>query len=151
MLISDADWAAFKSAIDEFCNDAYNKDIIWRRLRKNIDRFGEGTEMDFDDLPIQVFVSYNFRRYWKNVKASETGKLDENLCIIFLNKQYLADNDFLNEEGYFKFNPEYDKFIIDGASYEPYGENPMSQADTTNLLFQIILVPSKHPEGVNIH
>lgn len=132
-------WNRYKNTIDWFATQANNVNIIWHRYVKQLDRYGEGLVDSYIDVELPVLISYNYVRTWPIAKNTETGQIDSENCEMYLNKQQLADLGYLNESGYFNFNPDMDRFTLNGIDYRAQGDTEASQAGSTEL-FQLVIL-----------
>ena len=138
--ISNAQWVAYKAAID-LAGDIFNKDIItWQRLNMGIDYNGEdGMANQFTDIDLECLISYNYFRVWPVVTETMGGQFDKNTIVCLLNKHYMDGLNYTDAEGQFNFKPGEDKFVLRGLEYRCGGYSHVSQANNEPLLFMLIL------------
>lgn len=139
--ISDTVWARYGSIITEFIdNDAGKQTIIWKRAITQPQLFGEDNKGKFyPDLEIDVLLAYNFFRAWPINKATTSGELDNQNCVIWVSLERLKKLEMLNEEGYPLIDYALDRFVIKGKVYKSSGDTDVAQAKDKSLLFTIIL------------
>lgn len=139
--ISDNVWARYGSIITEFIdNDAGKQTIIWKRAITQPQLFGEDNKGKFyPDLEIDVLLAYNFFRAWPINKATTSGELDNQNCVIWISLERLKKLEMLNEEGYPLIDYALDRFVIKGKVYKSSGDTDVAQAKDKSLLFTIIL------------
>lgn len=139
--ISDTVWARYGSIITEFIdNDAGKQTIIWKRAITQPQLFGEDNKGKFyPDLEIDVLLAYNFFRAWPINKATTSGELDNQNCVIWVSLERLKKLDMLNEGGYPLIDYALDRFVIKGKVYKSSGDTDVAQAKDKSLLFTIIL------------
>lgn len=139
--ISDTVWSRYGSIITEFIdNDAGKQTIIWKRAITQPQLFGEDNKGKFyPDLEIDVLLAYNFFRAWPINKATTSGELDNQNCVIWVSLERLKKLEMLNEEGYPLIDYALDRFVIKGKVYKSSGDTEVAQAKDKSLLFTIIL------------
>jgi hypothetical protein len=72
-------------------------------------------------------------------KATISGELDDENLSILISKSYIEQIGYLTPEGYWDFNWEQDRFVINGITYKPSGDTQTAQAKDEVLVFMIIL------------
>ena len=72
-------------------------------------------------------------------KATISGELDDENLSILISKSYIEQIGYLTPEGYWDFNWEQDRFVINGITYKPSGDTQTAQAKDEALVFMIIL------------
>ena len=140
-------WAQFKTLIDVSAkNNFFNEEVTWRRFQYRVDRYGEDEEEPgTDDETLEALMFYNFFRTWPIDKVEETGQIDRVSVTMILNRAWLDENDFLDDEGNFNFQME-DRFIHRGIVYKDSGYTLVSQSKEPltgkgdPLLVMVILV-----------
>jgi len=138
MLTAD-NWNAFRQAM-MIAHESFNQqEVIWERMISNIDRFGEDSGLTTDSITLKGLVFYNYMRTWVISRPTKTGLADDESLVVILNKDYLSSLGYLNSNGYFQFNPGFDRFIINGIRYEPAGDTDADQAFSDPTLFYLIL------------
>ncbi len=141
MTLTALQWQAYKNVVNDAA-DSFNQEIvIWHRLTKSLDRYGEdnkGSET-YQDISLNCLLAYNFFRTWPMSDETPTGLLDKESIAMILNRQYLIDNGWLNAGGMFDMNAGKDTFTHLGIDYKAAGETPVSQAGDEPLHFYIIL------------
>lgn len=136
---SPQDWANYKEIINNFHNDAFQQEITWVKCINWISEFSEDDSIQTQDITIKGLVNYNDYRSWPVTVPSITGDIDAQSCLLYLNIQYLIDNNLVTAGNHFKFDPGRDKFIINGMKYKAMGESQTAQASNEPLLQFIIL------------
>jgi len=146
--IGALNWAAYEGIIND-AHDTFNKQIvIWKRSLGGLDRNGEDNKTErFQNIPLYCLIDYNAFRKWPTDQSSETGDLDRQTELMFLNRKYLLDNGWINSDGNFDYDPAADRFIHKGKTYKASGDTDVSQDQTKPLLFQIILRREETPTG----
>lgn len=140
-------WNVFRSAMRDAHATFSQKTIEWVRQEVRIDRYGEDMPNSTETVLLQVLVDYNWRRTWPVTMATEMGDQDEQTCMIYFNKEYLSSLGYLNAEGYFLYNPDIDRFIIDGLTYKPFGDTAAAQMYTEDVHILIIVKRVKTSTG----
>ena len=138
-LVGQANWDAFRNLMRDAHDTFAQKDIIWNRLVTQQDRWGEDTGTLMVPIALKCLCNYNYMRTWPITQGTDAGKLDRSSVQILLNKDYLRDLGYLNEDGYFDFGRNEDTFILDGITYRDFGDTAISQAHDDDLWFAIIL------------
>lgn len=134
-----ADWAVFKSVMIDAHATFAQKLITWQRKSLRIDRFGEDPVSVMVDTPLKVLCDYNYKRTWPVDINNESGSDDEQSVQVYINKEFLRVNGFLNTDGYFNYEKEFDRFIIDGILYKSFGDTMASQMLSDDSILTIIL------------
>lgn len=138
-LISDAEFAEFKSLMKD-AHDTFNTKVItWYRKTTKTNRFGEDVLGHYTLVPLNVLLNYNYMRTWPITLTTETGELDKQTVQVMINKQYLTELGYIRSEGRFDYNPDVDRFDIDGLVYKAFGDTPVSQTGGDDILITIIL------------
>lgn len=148
-LITDAQWKNFQDLIGSDAHDTFfQKVITWKRTLSTLDRFSEDNkDGTTGEINLTVLLNYNYMRTWPITFASESGELDRQSIQMLISKSYLEELGYINTNGYFEYNPDLDRFIIDGLVHKPMGDTPISQASDGDLLFGIILKREETPTG----
>jgi len=140
-MINLSQWQSFKNIINK-AHDSFNQDVVlWKRFTRSYQRYGEDVvgKDYFDDVSLNCLISFNVFRTWPISDETTSGVLDKENMVMILNKNYLDENGYLNDNGFFDMDPGKDYFIHMGIEYRSAGEIPVAQAHDENLLFYIIL------------
>lgn len=139
--LTDAQWALYKSIIDEFAEDANQETVTWKHATNALDRYGEDklSGVVYEDRALKCLVQYNFFRSWPINDATVSGKIDKESIMLYINTQYLIDQGWTNASQQLNFDPGKDYFIVDGLTYKVFGETRAAQAKDKALLELIIL------------
>ena len=136
----NSSWDRYKHIITSFMNwDAGRQTITWA---KNVDQMLSHAEDDipkYFNIQIEALLSYNAFRNWPINKATVAGALDDENMSLLISRRYLEVNGYMTEEGYWDFNWEMDRFIINGIVYKPTGDTEVAQAKDEGLVFMVIL------------
>jgi hypothetical protein len=146
-LVSDRDWDAYRSLMMDAHDTFHQKDIVWKRATTDISIWGEDPTTPYVDVHIKGLLNDNYRRSWPITQATDAGKLDRESTQLLLNKDYLRNNGWLNNDGYFDFKRDEDLFVIDGITYRPSGDTPTGQAHDDEVMFAIILKREESPSA----
>lgn len=146
--ITDAQWSAYEKAING-AHDFFNQQTItWKKSGGGIDRNGEDNATEtFTDIPIKALVNYNSFKTWASEMPSQVGELDKQTEVLLLNYKYLQDNNWINANGNFDYDPAADRFIHNGITYRSSGDTLICQAKDKPLLVQIVLQREETPTG----
>jgi len=142
-----ADWDVFKSIMVDAHATFAQKVITWKRRTVKIDRFGEDPIESFIDTPLKVLCDWNYKRTWPVDVNNESGQDDEQSVQVYMNKEFLRVNGFLNDDGYFNYDKGFDQFIIDGKLYKSFGDTTASQMLSDDSLMTIIIKRVTEKEG----
>lgn len=139
-LVGSSNWAAYKQLMRDAQETFGKKIITWVRSAGGIDRFAEDNATEaFVNLPLEVILQNNVGRTWPTTQNTEQGAQDKESIFVIINKEYLQENGYLNGNGNFNFNPEADRFLVDGIEYKCQGFIDSSQDNTENLWVNIII------------
>ena len=141
-LVSNKAWDRYKRQIKGFLDiDAGRQTIIWARHLDQMLSHGEDTQEAYFKISIEGLCFYNAFRNWPMNKDTKTGSLDEENLSILISVDYIQNLEegkyFVN--GYWDFNWQQDRFVINGLVYRPSGDTQVSQAKDEALVFMIIL------------
>lgn len=139
-IIPDSVWDNYKKIVSNFIdNDAGKQQITWKRYIEQPLPFGEDSEGVYDTIPLDVLIGYNSFRTWPINKATASGELDNQNLAIWVSANLLRNRGLLNQSGYWEFNRDYDRFIINGIAYKSSGDTQVAQAKNESLLFMVVL------------
>lgn len=145
-------WTPFNNAINNLAFELFFQEtLIWNRLVENVDFHGENESPEYEQVTLKCLVGYNDFRTWPMDRVNESGSIDMQNLYIILNKQYLRDLGYLNDNDYFSFNSQNDYFILRGIHYEDSGDTDVSQAGDIPLLFFLILKRREYETGSPVH
>lgn len=149
MVVSSSQWQRYKNIINKVHDDFNQKIAIWHRFTRRLPRYGEDSmgSASYTDIELKVLISFNAYRVWPLTKETPAGLIDQESLIMILNIEYLRENGYLNEAGFFNMDPGMDRFTISGVKYKPTGETEVSQAGDEALLFYMVLARDKVETG----
>lgn len=140
----NSSWDRYKNIISNFLDlDAGRQTITWA---KNVDQLlthAEDYTPYYYNITIEALCAYNAFRNWPINKATVAGTLDDENLSIYISSQYIESIGYLTDEGYWDFNWEQDRFIINGITYKPCGDTQVAQAKDLALCFMVILKRDK--------
>lgn len=139
-LITDAQWATYRDLINSAGQTFNTEPVIWRRKIQNMDYHGEGMAKVYNDITLLGLIQYNVLRVWPIQILTESGKMDNENCLLILNKDYLRGLGYLNANDYFTFDGGFDRFVIRGQTYQVRGDTEAAQEHNDPLLYYIILI-----------
>lgn len=148
-LLNPEDWQSHIDIVNDFHNDAFQQDVIWQRTIRKLSSHGEDSGPKTENIILKGLLQYNNFRSWPINKDEITGQVDNESNLLYLNLQYLKDNNYLNSDGQFIFDPGMDKFIINGVKYSPKGDSQAAQASDTVLFHFIVLKREEVDSGNN--
>lgn len=134
-------WNRYKNIINQAHEDFNQEVLSWfRHVPTGVTLFNEGIQDNYTEISLKVLMGYNSYRTWPITKHDgDSGELDNQNLIVFMNLEYLRKEGFLNSEGYFNFNPANDYFQIKGIRYKGEGDTDLSQAYDEPLMFGLVL------------
>lgn len=138
-LVKPEDWADFKNVMRDAHDTFERKQIQWVRNKTRVNVNMEDSNNVKETVTLEVQLNYNYMRSWPITSATETGELDRQSIQLLANKQYLSELGYINTSGAFEYNPDLDRFIIDGLVYKSFGDTAVSQAHDDDILVSIIL------------
>lgn len=133
------DWQKYIDTMNAWQDDMFQQPITWNRYVVTRDLNGEGTNQRMIPTQIKGLVQYNYFRSWPITKIKDSGEIDKESLLVFLNIKYLADNGWANADGNLIFEPSYDRFIINGLTYKSMGESQTAQASNKPLFIFMVL------------
>jgi hypothetical protein len=139
MPISSQKWAQYKSIVNNFAKTANKAILIWVRGIDRVEQFREEEHESGDRVNLDCLIGYNSFRTWPITKQDQSGELDNQNMLVFLNKQYLRDLGYLTANNYFNFKPDKDYFIYQGIKYKCEGDTAVSHAHDDDLHITLIL------------
>jgi hypothetical protein len=139
-------WSDYKALMRDAHDTFAQKDMIWKRLKSTLDRYGEDSDDNgYDIITLKVLINYNYMRSWPITFQTETGGLDRQSVQILINKDYLRELGYINGNGFFEYDPVLDVFIIDGLKHVPFGDTPASQIQDDDVFITLILKRDESP------
>ena len=140
-MISVSQWQTYRNIINK-AHDSFSQDnIIWHRYSRGFQRYGEDTKgnENCDDIVLKCLIGYNFFKTLPITKETASGALDGENIVLMLNKKYLEDLGYLNNDNFFDMDPGKDSFTHRGLKYRAAGETEVAQAGNEPLMFYVIL------------
>jgi hypothetical protein len=139
--MNDAQWANFKSVIDQAHSYFNQQAITWMRLSNNLQRYGEGSDKSnkYTAINLKCLVGSNFFRTWPVTTGSSSGEVDKENMVAIFNMQYLDDLGYITADQQFAFRPNEDYFIMNGQRYRSAGDILTAQAKDKNLMLYVIM------------
>ncbi|MAO08124.1 MAG: hypothetical protein CL596_05360 [Alteromonas sp.] len=133
------DWAEYQKVMNEWQEDAFQQEIIWKRNYTQDSKTGEGNNIRYMPISLRCLVQYNYFRSWPVNQTEDSGEIDKNSIVIYLNIEYLRNLGYVNKDNQFTFNPGYDRFILNGLEYTASGDTHVAQAYDKPLFMFIVL------------
>ncbi len=137
--LTDQDWQDYYDAINEWQDDVFQQDIVWKRNYVNNSKTGEDNNIRFMDITLKGLIQYNYFRSWPVNQTEDSGEIDKNSIVIYLNIDYLDKLGYINSNKQFTFNPGLDRFLINGLVYTTDGESHVAQAHHKPLFIFMVL------------
>lgn len=149
-IVGIQNWDEFKKLMGD-AHDTFNQKIIlWKRRNADLDRYGEDVLPPADatsNIYLKVLLNYNYMRTWPITFTSDTGEMDRQSIQMLINKDYLKSLGYINSNGYFEYNSDHDRFIVDGLVHKASGDTVVSQIPQDDILVSIILKREETPTG----
>lgn len=138
--VSNKAWEKYTRIVTSFMNhDTGRQDILWAKKINQMQIYGEDTNEEYEAIMIEALCFYNAFRNWPINKDTVSGELDDENLSIMITKDYLMTRGYINKNGYWDFNWAEDRFIINGITYKPAGDTPVSQVKDDSIVFLLIL------------
>lgn len=139
-LMTDKHWKMHNDAVNTFHNDAFQQTIIWKKNTVRTNLFNEDHGQTYSNINLLGLVQYNQFRAWPITRMTDSGEIDKQSCLVYLNNKYLEENNLLNSHGQFQYDAGKDFFEINGVTYKAMGDSQASQVQNSNpQLFFLIL------------
>jgi hypothetical protein len=149
--ISPALWANFRQLINSSSESFFNASIVWHKIKNRLSYDGDRDNFEYDNIVITCYINYNFVRVWSTEKETESGEIDKGTVALLFNKDYLKSWNFIDSQGDFIFNPEFDYFTVQGEKMMYAGNTQVSLANDDPCFIQIIVERAPLPTGKNIY
>lgn len=149
--MTQAQWDAYENILNEWQEDAFQQIITWRKSVVILSKHGEDNNERFEDKELRGLIQYNYFRAWPINQPSDSGELDKESCLLYLNIKHLRDNGYTNNFNQFKFDPAMDRFVINGVTYKAFGDSQVAQAHNKPLFVYIILKREETETSKNIY
>jgi len=150
-LLSSFDWEQIKAGVNNAADTFFQDSITWKRVTKNVDRYGERDFATYQDITLPCFINYDWWRRIPTFKEDKTGEYNQADLLIIFKKAYLSAQSYLTTDGYFNYNPSLDKFVVKGKLYKPVGDTLLSQVKENPMLFQLMLRKDIDLTGVPLY
>lgn len=141
--VTNNTWKKYDRAINDAHYIFNQAKMIWKRYKGSLNIYHEDEDqpddLRYDTIELDTLNYYNAFRTWPITQDTITGSLDKQSMIMILNKKYLGELGYLNQNGNFDFDPDMDLFYYKGQKYVASGDTMVSQAKDTDLLIYIIL------------
>lgn len=140
----NSSWDRYKHIIMSFVDwDAGRQYITWAKNVNQLLTHAEDDIPKYFNIPIEALLSYNAFRNWPINKATVAGALDDENLSLLISDNYIKSIGYENKDGYWDFNWEMDRFVINGIVYKPSGDTQVAQAKDQALLYMVILKRDK--------
>lgn len=142
----------FKTILKGFTKEMGNKPIVFKKFNDFPSPFNEdisnlNNPSNYTTYTITGILNYNYMRTWPISNITGGGERDNQSVQLFLNKQILGDLGLLSINNNFNYNPDYDRFIIDGIPYKAMGDTSASQIAEDDINFLVILERMENNTG----
>ena len=148
-----ADWNRYKALMDDAHATFNQKTIIWQHRVVSLNRYQEDLPTPEVETLLLVLINYNYRRAWPVNLTGDAGEEDQQSLQVYINKNYLSGltdmngNSWIDTNGNFTYDQDFDRFIIDGVLYKSLGDTSAGQASNTDLFFTIVLKRIQNKTG----
>ena len=138
--ISNKAWEKYKRIVTSFMDqDTGRQDILWAKKVNQMLSHGEDVGDQYYGVEMEALCFYNAFRNWPINKGTVTGELDDENLSVMITREYIKRLGYLNSDGYWDFNWAEDRFVINGITYKPSGDTPVSQVKDHAIVFLLIL------------
>lgn len=151
-MVSNRAWDRYKRIVKNFLSqDAGRQSIIWaKHINQNLTH-GEDVIPFYERIEIEALCFYNAFRNWPINNPSISGETDEENLSILISRDSIVNLDSgkywksssestgVDTDGYWDFNWQEDRFVINGIVYRPSGDTQVAQAKDEALVFLVIL------------
>jgi hypothetical protein len=143
-IVGAGNWQLYKDLMRDAQETFAKQTITWLRSRGGLDRFAEDNVTErFDTITLEVLIQYNIFRTWPITATSDQGQIDKESVVIYMNKEYLEENNWLTTNNNFKLDAAADRFIIDGITHIAMGNTDVAQDHSDPLWVIVILKRDK--------
>lgn len=146
-MLNKADLDKFRLLHKEYFADQALQTILLKQKTRRISRRGSDNSTRFKYVELKGIIAYNFFRTWPSVKNDVQGDYDNQNMVVMFHKDYLTENNLVNDKGNLDYNPGEDKFIINGVNYKDAGFTDVSQVGVDPMFEHLILTPDKVETG----
>ena len=146
--VGDLDWARYSRIISTFMDEDAAKQPITYAQANTPYQYGEDNGITYNKVELKGLLTYNSFRTWPINMPTISGEIDGENCAVLFSRNYISNQNLLNEKGYWDIDSANDRFIIDGKIYKSAGDTYTSQASGTGIVFMVIL---KRTEETNIN
>ncbi len=136
-MISADEWADYQNILSGFNSVFAQKQILWKRYLNRLNAFNEDVIQSPIEVSLKVLINDNYMRTWPINQQSESGELEKQSIQVYIFLPYLKNLGY-EKNNSLDYQPDYDRFIIDGKLYKPTGDTPTAQAGDKNLWVTII-------------
>lgn len=146
--LNGINWGRYKAILHKASEQLNKKPITWLKHKELITLRNEdfnhvNQEQDvaenYDKITLACLCNYNYMRTWPINRETISGELDVQTVQIYLNKRYLQENGYLDHNGLFIYQVDNDRFELDGILYKSTGDTSVSQADSEDIHFTMVL------------
>jgi len=146
-LVTDAQFEMFKGLMASAADTFAQQTITWRRRTSTLQRFKEDDTNKTADVELKCLCNYNYLRSWPITNNKESGEINAQSVQVLFGKQYLKDLGYLDNDGKFIYNQDYDRFILDGTIRKPVGDTGVSQVFDEAVWVSVIMVEQPTATG----
>lgn len=144
-------WKRYKSILNDFMShDAARQPVLWLRKPEQLTAFGEDAGIIWEPHIILSLFQYNYIRTWPFNDLGTAGEIDTSNIMMYISKEFLSINGYIDQHGYWDFNWAQDRFIVNGKVYKPGGDTQVAQASEDPLLFLVVMSRTNSEETAAI-
>lgn len=135
---------------DFMSHDAARQPVLWLRKPEQLTAFGEDAGIIWEPHIILSLFQYNYIRTWPFNDLGTAGEIDTSNIMMYISKEFLSINGYIDQHGYWDFNWAQDRFIVNGKVYKPGGDTQVAQASEDPLLFLVVMSRTNSEESKEI-
>lgn len=144
-------WKRYKSILNDFMShDAARQPVLWLRKPEQLTAFGEDAGIIWEPHIILSLFQYNYIRTWPFNDLGTAGEIDTSNIMMYISKEFLSINGYIDQHGYWDFNWAQDRFIVNGKVYKPGGDTQVAQASEDALMFLLVMSRTNSEESKEI-
>jgi hypothetical protein len=147
-LIGNNDWLDFRGVMRNIHDTFEQKKITWLRKIVTVNVNMEDSNTAMESVTLEVQLNYNYMRSWPITNTTESGEIDRQSVQVLVNKDWLREKGYINSNNYFDYNPDVDRFIIDGMMMKAVGDTAVSQSIDDDILITFLLKREETDTGV---
>jgi len=150
-LVPKKAWDRYKKILNHFMEyDSGRQPVLWLRKYNQPVAFGEDSGIIWEPNILVALFQYNYIRTWPYNDLTTSGEIDTSNIMMYISRDYLRKNGYIDHHGYWDFNWAQDRFIVNGKVYKPGGDTQVAQASEDALMFLIVMSRTNSEESREI-